>query len=55
LVSGFLFSVFSALFGEKPLFQPFVFKMLSALDTLSDGGHEVAMQFGVFEAAKAAP
>ena len=35
----------SALGGENWLFRPFVFKMFSALDRLSEDGQEVADQF----------
>jgi len=46
------FSMFSALAKEKPLFQLFVFKMFSALDTMSHEGHEVAVELGALEARK---
>jgi hypothetical protein len=46
--------MFSAFLREKSLFRPFVFKMFSALDTLSEGGHKVAVPVGVFEAWQAA-
>jgi hypothetical protein len=38
--------MFSAFVREKSLFRPFVFKMFSALDMLSHGGHKVAIRFG---------
>jgi len=40
--------------GEKSYLRPFVFKMFSALDTMSEGGHKVVTPFGFFEASKAA-
>jgi hypothetical protein len=49
-VSGFLFRMFSAFGGEKSLFRPFVFNKFSALDTLSDQGHNVALPFLQFVA-----
>ena len=47
-----LFSMLSALVGEKTLFRPFVFKMFSALGDLPDGGHDVAAEFGGIAAGK---
>jgi hypothetical protein len=49
-----MFSMFPASLCEKALPWPFVFKMFPGLDTLSDGGHKVAMPFGMFEDLKAA-
>jgi len=46
--------MFSGSFLEKALFEPFVFKMFPGSYFLSMGGHEVAMQFGVFAPSKAA-
>jgi hypothetical protein len=41
LVSGFLFSMFSALEEQKACFQPFVFNKFSALGIFSRDGHPV--------------
>jgi len=52
LVTGFLFSMFSASFLEKALFRPFVFKMFSASYTLSVHRHNADMQSVRAEARK---
>ena len=54
LLSGFIFSMFSASFLEKALFRPFVFNMFSASWFFATGGQDVAMQFGGVEAGKPA-
>jgi hypothetical protein len=52
LVTGFLFSMFSASFLENALFRPFVFKMFSGSCFSLVCGHEVAMQSVGGEARK---
>jgi hypothetical protein len=47
-VSGFIFSYFSGLGREKSLFRAFIFNNLSALDTMSMEGSNVALPFEQF-------
>ena len=52
MVTGFLFSMFSASFWDKALFRPFVFKMFSASFFSARSGHIVALQAVTSKARK---
>ena len=42
-VTGFVFSMFSGLGGEKAVFRPFVFNNFSGLGGCAHGGHHVSV------------